>query len=103
MSIEQCKEGIMVIYMDVQGLNKNKANELIAEIVNIYKIDGFNPIFIPSNISKVEIIWRGYEIEKNYSLNNKNLNDMILKLEECSDIEDVKKLLRLIKINNIKK
>ena len=28
--------------MDVQGLNKNKANELIAEIVNIYKIDGFN-------------------------------------------------------------
>ena len=103
MGIEECKQGIIVIYMNIENLNKQRAKELISEFVKMFNIDGFSPIFIPSNISKVEILWRGYEIEKNYSLNDKKINHLVSKLESCINIEDFRKMIRLIKIDSLKK
>ena len=103
MGIEECKQGIIVIYINVENLSRQRADELISEFVKMFNIDGFCPIFIPSNISKVEIIWRGYEIEQNYSLNNKKINHLVSVLESCINIEDVRKMIRLIKIDSLKK
>lgn len=64
---------IIVFYLNVEGLAKQAAIEMVEKYIEDYNIEGFENIYIPTHTgeTKVEVIWKGREAEEfNDKVNN---------------------------------
>ena len=95
------KNPIFAYYVAVDGLSRQRAAELIAEIANNFEYSNITMWIVPveRSVSRIECVYDGLSSAK-----DKLLSDLIEELNSKIEIlssGDLKDLLRDFKINNI--
>lgn len=97
---------IIVYYINVSGKGRASAERLIENMINLFKAPNLNQWFLPiqKEDSKIEILWKGREIETLQAKTNKRIERNFKRINELlpeGKLDEIKSVLRDIKLEDL--
>jgi DNA-dependent RNA polymerase auxiliary subunit epsilon len=89
---------IFVFYVNVEGMSRQKSEELIHIYKNYFNYDNITTWVLACDYTKVECIYRKYNIEF-----LQKLSDKLEELTKCESLTEVRKNIRDFKLEDILK